>query len=218
MHRACGLSRSDVQFDRAQLDDRLRERMELLQRWSRVIRHDLGNVVYPSRSLMEKAANEGEAGRKLGDRVRVLTEMMEANRAALAFLGPLNPSDSDAAVIAAEWWTHAKSLLRAVPNGSWTMTGPTRRDRALPISACGLTHLAFSVMIAVDLHAERGSGGAFDIDCDEIPTTSVRMTASGRFVQPPQLLDPIRRISDQLGASFEDEATVTSWTVRFAWE
>ncbi|XOV74675.1 MAG: hypothetical protein ACFHWZ_14380 [Phycisphaerales bacterium] len=101
-----------MQFDRAELDDRLRERMELLQRWSRVIRHDLGNVVYPSRSLMEKAANEGEAGRKLGDRVRVLTEMMEANRAVLAFLGPLSPSDSDAAVIAAEWWPHAKSLLR----------------------------------------------------------------------------------------------------------
>jgi hypothetical protein len=197
------------------LDQQVEARIDLLNRWTQAIRHDLGNVIYPSNKVMLAAAAEGPAGETLAQRVGDLLDMLAESRQILSLVRPIDDSDRAGAVVPAEWWSQAKPLLRALLRPGSKIIGPEPQDRALPVTPRGLTMLVMPVLIAIDLQATGPEAPVVTIghpkDARAL-TISVDSGTLGPSVLPSLLDGLAKRLGADVCADPSDAASV-----RFVW-
>lgn len=197
------------------LDQQIEARVDLLNRWTKAIRHDLGNIIYPSRRVMLEAAAEGPAGETLAQRVGDLLDMMAESRQVLSLIRPVDDSDRAGAVVPSEWWSQAKPLLRALLRPGSKVIGPEPQDRALPVTPRGLTMLVMPVLIAIDLQA---TGPEPPVVTIGHPNDARALTVSADVTTPgltalPRVVDDL---ASQLGAELSTDAS-DAWCARFVW-
>lgn len=140
------------------LDAQVRERLELLWRWTRVIRHDLGNLLYPSDSTARTILEEPtwEAAHRYVRQTRTLVEMIDGSRAVLGDVGGSGRDDVPGTTDFKTWWGHFGPMASAIfPGGRplRALARPGTPEIAAPQSLVGGVML--SALLAVELQVDQ---------------------------------------------------------------
>ncbi|MFI4915827.1 MAG: hypothetical protein ACIAS6_04885 [Phycisphaerales bacterium JB060] len=200
------------------LDELVLQRVELLDRWTKAIRHDLGNVLYPSRALLAGAADEGGRAGELAERVCDLMNMIDECRESLTNFRAPTGHDAGGAVDLKEWWRQSRHLLKAVVAGT-RLNGPNVSSLALPVTPKGLTRLVLFTLVALDLQLSEPLPECITLEARQHPI-GLAISVAGHH---PGLTLPavLHELAAQLECSIdlqngsgEDSA---AWVLCFSW-
>ncbi|MFI4882110.1 MAG: hypothetical protein ACIAQU_05950 [Phycisphaerales bacterium JB064] len=204
------------ELDVSALDALVDARLELLDRWTSAIRHELGNVLYPSQTLLAAAAQEPGPAGELAARVRDLMDTIDHNRASLACLRPVARSDADGAAIVGEWWAATRHLLRAIVGRQVRCSGPADRDHALPATAKGLTAITLPIFVALDLQSTVGPLKEVVV-ASERGELTLTITATGPGIEHAALPRRARDAARMLGCALEMSGKAGLWGAVVRW-
>jgi hypothetical protein len=139
------------------LDIQVQQRLELLWRWTRVVRHDLGNLLYPSDSTARTILEEPnwEAAHRYVRQTRTLVEMVDSSREVLGDVGGSRRDEQAGSTEFKAWWGHFGPMASTIFPGGRPLRAvvrPETRPIAAPRSLVGGVML--SVLLAVELQVE----------------------------------------------------------------
>jgi hypothetical protein len=210
-------ARTLIEAKASALDEQVEARVQLLERWTSAVRHELGNVLYPSRSLLERASNSPGPASEIAARIGDLMESIDHNRASLACVRPVSNDASSGATIVGEWWGRTRHLLHAVVGRQVRCTGPHECDHALPATDSGLTALALPIFVALDLAA--GDGGIESVVVDAPRgELALRIEAAATGLDRLALPSRVYAVAAVLGCEVTSETRTGTWTARARWD
>jgi hypothetical protein len=199
-------------IDSTRLDAEVAERLEFVTRWTRSIRHDLGNVLYPSQKLIAEVSEAGGRPAELAERVDDLMHMVNGCRSALTNVRPVEAGHAGGAVVPAEWWREVRHLMKAASNPRTRVDGPSERDIALPVSSQGLTMLALSILLAVEIQCRQPAPESISIGVRSDPE-SITIHVRGGGEPSPRLPAIALQIAERLECQLDTRWSAGQWSV-----
>ncbi len=199
-------------IDTSRLDTEVAERLELISRWTKSIRHDLGNVLYPSQKLVAEVMQGGGRPAELAERVDDLMDMVNGCRSALTNVRPVEAGHASGAVVPTEWWREVRHLMKAVTRPGTKIEGPSEPGMALPVSSQGLTMLTLSILLAIEIQMREPVPELVTIYAESNPST-ITITARGDAEMPPRLPAVARQIAERLECQLEAQWSAGLWRV-----
>lgn len=145
-----------MQLKQIDFDQEVSGRVRLVCRWSRALRHELGNLLYPSAGLLRRVEGSGRDGAKLVRHVRLLTELLDESRAGLDLVR--SPADAGAGgTDLAEMWGRIGPLIRSLlPEGSTVRLEGTDAGTAAPAPEAVVAMVLVALCVAAELLAAEG--------------------------------------------------------------
>jgi len=207
-------SRDHAVSNTTSFDAEVQARLDLIQRWTSAIRHQLGNVLYPSKKMLTEAAQSPGLASKLASGVEDLVETIDYNRLALACVRPATTEDATGATVVGAWWDLTRHILQSVVGRDVNCRGPSQHDRALPASAKGLTAFALPIFIALDLAEASLDSIAVEARSDEHALT---IEAKGSGLEQMVIPACALAAAEALGCALTSHAKPGGWVVQALW-
>ncbi len=193
----------------ANIDAEVERRVRLACRVLQVVRHDLGNFVYPSRELERSVGASGsQEASRYARQTRMLVSMVEEIREGIA-VARWEPSPEEPALTEiGAWWRRFQSYGNAMLEGGGRCKLATEERVAVAAAPSRLSVLLLALLAWLDAHL---GGAEFDATLRVIPeveTARLELEAEledgvAGAIAAPALA---RRIAAELGGEIEARA------------
>jgi hypothetical protein len=206
-----------------EIDEAVRERVVLLCRWTKTIRHGLGNLLYPGSKLLARVeSSAGRDGQRLSSGVRMMTSMLDEQRSALEWVRLPPFAESEEPTTLREMWPLLKPLAKSVLDERVTLQAelPQENEEGFVAPESSLAMVVLTHCIAMMAWLEEHPASLVVREARNVHAGQRLLTleSEGGFIGRPVAPSVLREVVREGGGEVvEDEGSQSAWRVTVAW-